>query len=184
MNDFIKYAILAVVIIVATAFVQYYMNKANRYNDNQNQLLYNFNKVIKLNNSEFKKYIQENDKELLRRVSDSLKMKIRPQNVTKYNNTSYYYKDTNIVEIPLIEVADKVEFSHRDSCFAISGIVDVVSNKVIITNRELKDNIIKLNYVKRKPIKWLFGLRIGKKEAGVYIESNCGKTQNIEVLVD
>lgn len=184
MKEFIKYIALAVVIIVATAFIQYYMNKANRQSDNVQQLLYQFNKVLKLNNSEFKEYIQTNNKDLLKRVSDSLNMKIRPSNVTKYNNTTYHYKDTTIIEMPFIQVADEVHFEHKDSCFSISGIVDVVDNKVIITNRELKDNIIKVNYVKRKPVKWLLGLRVGKKEVGVYIESNCGKSQNIEVLID
>jgi hypothetical protein len=66
----------------------------------------------------------------------------------------------------------------------MSGIADVVNNRIIVDSRELTDQIVRVNYIKREKVKWLFGLRVGKKKAGVYMESKCGTVTNTEINVD
>jgi len=45
---------------------------------------------------------------------------------------------------------------------------------------------VRVDYVKREKIlKWLFGgIALGKKKAGVYVESSCGNAETMEIEVE
>lgn len=187
MKELIYKAVVVIGLLLIIGFGWWYIKKQSdeisRLSDNQQQLISEVNSTLKLTTDEFKIYLQVNNQKLLQRMSDSLKITIRPRNITNYETTNYTYKDTTIIEVPINEYGDVFRYEHKDSCFAFNGYVDVVNNKLIVENRELSDRIIKVDYVKRKPIKWLFGLRLGKREAKVYIESKCGiaTSQEIEI---
>jgi hypothetical protein len=171
-------------LLVGWLFIRYQSSEIDRLATNQQNFIEQVNKTLMLSTDEFKTYLSINNNKLLQRMSDSIRMNIKPRHVVEYNTTNYTYKDTTIIEAPLIQVADYFTFELKDSCFSMSGIADVVNNRIIVDSRELTDQIVRVNYIKREKVKWLFGLRVGKKKAGVYMESKCGTVTNTEINVD
>jgi hypothetical protein len=157
----------------------------DRNHNNMISLLNGVNSII-LKNNEMSDYLKDNNPELLKRMTDSLAMKIRINNVSKYNETSYIYKDTNIIEVPIQYMESRYAFAYKDSCWGIKGYYDAFDEKLIIQEREAANSIIVVDYVKREKVaKWFFGgIRIGKKKAGVYIESKCGEAKRMEIMVN
>ena len=168
--------ILATIILVAFFFIvlDYQNKKINVLEANQKTLLNGFDKTIKLNHSQLLEYLNNADNINIKHVIDSLN--IKPRNITKYETSTIIYRDTTILEVPIIEQADVFPFEIKDSCFLVNGYVDVMNNKLIVENRQFSDEVIKINYIKRKPVKWLFNLRIGTKQANYEVISRCGTT--------
>jgi hypothetical protein len=183
-NKIIIIAVAVLILIAGWLYIRHLNAEIDRYAANQRNFIEEVNKTLTLTHNELRDYLKAHDGELLRRISDSLRMTIRPKHVTQYNNTTYHYKDTTIIEAPLVQVADYFTFEIEDSCFRMTGIADVVNNKIVVDSRELTDQIVRVNYIKREKVKWLFGLRVGKKKAGVYMESKCGTVTNTEINVD
>lgn len=132
--------------------------------------------TLNLTPKEFKELLKEHDDSLLKRVSDTLKMKIRPRNVNQVNN--YYYRnvDTTISIVPMVEVDNMYPFKVSEGCFKLEGVFDINESKLMITRKEYEDSIIDVSGGKRElRMKWLFGgIRIGKKEPFNVVLSNCG----------
>jgi hypothetical protein len=180
--------VLATIILVAFFFIvlDYQNKKINVLEANQKTLLNGVDKTIELNHSQLLEYLNNADNAdnaNIKHVIDSLN--IKPRNITKYETSTIFYRDTTILEVPVVEQADVFPFEIKDSCLIVNGYVDVMNNKLIVENRQFSDEVIKINYIKRKPVKWLFGLRIGTKQANCEAISRCGttsKTFHIDVF--
>jgi hypothetical protein len=87
--------------------------------------------------------------------------------------------------MPLIQVDQIYPFEYKDSCWGVKGQFDIVNSKLLITERNADNTVVAIDYVKREKIaKWFFGgIRLGKKTAGVFIDTKCGNAKRMEIEV-
>lgn len=185
--------ITIILILVGALVVQRCSNQ--RLSDDNTRLAKNQSSMIRgldflvLSHKEMKEYLASYDETLLARISDSIKAKVTVHNLNKYSRVTNIYKDTTILEVPLTsdpEFPDKLFFTHIDSCWGGKGYLNTLQNTLTYTERTATSTAIRVDYVKREKIlTWLFGgVRLGKKKAGVYVESNCGQAITKEVEVE
>lgn len=169
--------IVTIAIIFGLGYgLSYYKQKSDRWESNYMAGQGNNVNVVNFTTDELKKLLKANNDSLLQRVSDSLKMKVRPKNITQINNYKYFYNDTIITTIPLIKVNNTYPFKLDSGCFKMEGYFDIDKSKMLITNKQFSDSITDVSGQKRAKIfKWLFGgIRLGKFEQFNITFSNCG----------
>ena len=177
----IKYlAIFVVILLLLLGVVGYFASDfKQKYDRMEENVLAGLGKnpnTLNFTPKEFKQYLKESEDRILDRVSDSLKMKIRPRNVSQINNYKYYYVDTTITEIPIMQIDNAYPFKFNNGCMVLEGTFDINDSKLLLTRKEFQDSIIDVSGGKRElKMKWLFGgLRIGKMQPFSVTLSNCG----------
>lgn len=173
---YLKNIILIVVICVFGYAAIYYFQKSNRMEGNFYAGQGNNPNTLYFTKTELKEYLKETNDSLLKVISDTLKMTIRPRNITQISNFSYHYLDTNINVIPIQEVNGTYPFVFKNECRILEGLFNIDSLKLYITRDEIMDSLINVEGGKRaKIMKWLFGgIRLGKREPFDIILSRCG----------
>jgi hypothetical protein len=159
-------------------------------------------RVVNLTLSELKKLKKENsDKQLAKIASLQDEYNIKDRNLNEAENIILRYKSIQITELKpevdtiYITVADssntdviqpekkviKRNYEFNNGCiyFTASMLFDDKFHLNVI-NPGFKTNISILDYTRRKPVKLLFGLRIGKKENNMIAKSDCGTVEVVK----
>jgi len=178
---YIAFIVLGVIAVVLWLRLDSISDDRDRLSENQTSMIEGINNII-LNNKEMKEFLNAKDDELLKRMSDSLG-KIKVNNLHKYSSVVNNYVDSTIIEVPLVMVDNMYPFAYKDSCWGVKGFFDLNEQNITFTERSSSTKVVRVDYVRRQPVKWLFGLRIGKKKAGVYVESSCGNAETMEIEV-
>ena len=176
---FYKYLILFILIVVICSLgytAYYFYKKSNRMESNFYAGQGNNPNTLYFTKNELKEYLKETNDSLLKVLSDTLKMTIRPRNITQISNFAYHYLDTTIYEIPIKEVNGTYPFVFKNECRILEGLFNLDSSKLYLTRDEFKDSLINVEGGKRsKIIKWFFGgVRLVKREPFDIILSGCG----------
>ena len=147
--------------------------------------LYDINKKLVLNQVELKDYLVNKHPLLLKAIGDSIGRKVSAGNINNISETNISYGDTNIIELPVIQIDNVYPFEYKDSCWGVKGIFDINSSMLTITSREADNQVVAVDYVKREKImKWFFGgIALGKKKAGIFIQTKCGAATRTEIDV-
>jgi|GEM_PF-3766384 len=147
---------------------------------------------LNLSKRELKDYLEYQNVGLKNKLEqDNIKLR----NIEKIINNNYSAKDTVLKIIEINKVVDAIKenkpisvpFNDNSNCFKINGKIKYDgkdSLSVNIENRELSDT---LNYVyssRRKPVKFLFSLRIGKRIPNLLLYGKCGKVETTLIRVD
>jgi hypothetical protein len=177
MSKYLTILVLILLLLLGTVgyFAWQFKEKADRMEENYLAGQGVGVNTLNLTSKEFKELLKANNDSLLKKVSDSLKMTIRPRNVNQVNNYRYYYVDTTITQIPLTEIDNIYPFEYNNGCLKIEGNFDIIEGKMLLSRKEFQDSIIDVSGGKRALVmKWLFGgIRIGKKEPFNIILSSC-----------
>jgi hypothetical protein len=147
---------------------------------------------LNLNKQELKDYLEYQNVSLKNKLEqDNIKLR----NIEKIINNNYSAKDTVLKIIEINKVVDAIKenkpisvpFNDNSNCFKINGKIKYDGKDslfVNIENRELSDT---LNYVyssRRKPIKFLLSLRIGRRIPHLSLYSKCGIIETTLIRVD
>jgi len=119
----------------------------DRLKQNQDALLANQSEQIDLTRREFKKYYHYED-------SIAQKIDIKPNQVQNVIVNNYHYKDTSIIQFPLIPTkGDTLKFIAPIKCMKVEGYT--IDKKIIFTNETFNDKFHTFLYGVR-PHKFLF----------------------------
>jgi hypothetical protein len=182
---YIALAVLSVMVVILWFRLGNVSDDRDRLSENQTSMIEGINNIV-LTNKEMKEYIAARDEDLLKRMTDSIGRKINVSNINKYSTVVNNYRDTNIIELPIISIDNIYPFEQKDSCWGVKGYFDLNNSTVAFTERTASSKVVRVDYVKREKIlKWLFGgIALGKKKAGVYVESSCGNAETMEIEVE
>lgn len=173
--------IIAVIAITAIIYFQAQMIKGlrsekERWEGNSESLggvdssAYTLNLLVK----EFKKFYP---------VLDSIAKKnnIPVKNITEVYHTHIHNEITDTITKPLYVVDSTLRGLSFDTlCFSFDILMNPVLNKASITKLSYDTDMQLFYYIQRQRVKWLFGLRIGKKMQYAKAVSSCGDSINIE----
>lgn len=174
-NLFILLLVAISVIVWQNFRIGFWQDKSDRMESNFMAGQGNNVNVVNLTAKELKNLLKENNDSLMERVSDTLKMKVRPRNVKEINNYEYFYNDTNPVVLQLIKHDSIYPIKYSNGCWGMAGYFDTRESEMTITEKSFQDSIIDISGAKRaKILKWLFGgIRLGKFEQFNVTTSKC-----------
>lgn len=169
--------VLAVLALLFFRLWQEQKDQARRWEQNYEQTQEEIG-VLVMRFGEFRKHMDQKTDSILEVA------KIKPRWVREVTEIHHHYfnKDTTIVEMKYDPLTGVYPFLDEKECFTFGGYIEMLQDKpqLSVTERKYDDDVNVVVYERRKRF---LGLRIGRKETFMEVQSKCGtnEVRRIEV---